>query len=128
MTAPLSEGGEADILAADEPGATIPYVPEWKLSDGCRTYAENWGLNAIGSYILICTPLQKISKFLTDVKVRLMEGFILDLSAHYKLNDTTKIIGGVHNVLDDVYTVSRLPDGPRVNAPREFYVGLELQW
>ena len=56
------------------------------------------------------------------------EGFTLDLSAHYQLNDTTKIIGGVHNVLDDVYTVSRLPDGPRVNAPREFYVGLEIKW
>ena len=39
-----------------------------------------------------------------------------------------RVIGGVHNVLDEVLTVSRLPDGPRVNAPREFYIGLELQW
>ena len=50
LTAPLSEGGEADILAADEPGATIPYVPEWKLAIGAGLTAENWGLNAIGSY------------------------------------------------------------------------------
>ena len=128
LTAPLSEGGEADILAADEPGATIPYVPEWKLSVGAGLIAENWGLNAIGSYTSDMYASAKNIEVSNGREGKVDGGFILDLSAHYKLSDTAKVIGGVHNVLDEVFTVSRLPDGPRVNAPREFYIGLELQW
>ena len=128
LTAPLSEGGEADILAADEPGATIPYVPEWKLSVGGGIAAENWGINAIGSYTSDMYASAKNLEVSNGREGKVDGGFILDLSAHYKLSDTAKLIGGVHNVLDEVLTVSRLPDGPRVNAPREFYIGLELQW
>ena len=128
LTAPLSEGGEADILAADEPGARIPYVPEWKLSMGAGIDAENWAINIVGSYISDMYATAKNIEISSGREGKIDEGFTLDLSAHYQLNDTTKIIGGVHNVLDDVYTVSRLPDGPRVNAPREFYVGLEIKW
>ena len=128
LTAPLSEGGEGDILAADEPGATIPYIPEWKLSVGAGLSAENWGLNAIGSYRSDMYASAKNLEISNGREGKVDGGFILDLSAHYKLNDTTRIIGGVHNVLDEVLTVSRLPDGPRANAPREFYIGFELQW
>ena len=77
--------------------------------------------------LLICTLLQNI-EVSNGREGKVDGGFILDLSAHYKLSDTAKVIGGVHNVLDEVLTVSRLPDGPRVNAPREFYVGLEIKW
>ena len=128
LTAPLSEGGEGDILAADAPGATIPYIPEWKLAVGAGLSAENWGLNAIGSYRSDMYASAKNLEVSNGREGKIDGGFILDLSAHYKLNDTTRIIGGVHNVLDEVLTVSRLPDGPRANAPREFYIGLELQW
>ncbi|MCH2024500.1 MAG: TonB-dependent receptor, partial [Verrucomicrobiales bacterium] len=128
LTEALSEGGEGDILAADEPGATIPYIPEWKFSVGAGLSAENWGLNAIGSYRSDMYASAKNLEASNGREGKVDGGFILDLSAHYKLSDTTRIIGGVHNVLDEVLTVSRLPDGPRANAPREFYIGFELQW
>ena len=128
LTSALSEGGEGDILAADEPGATIPYVPEWKFSVGAGLSAENWGLNAIGSYRSDMYASAKNLEVSNGREGKIDGGFILDLSAHYKLSDTTRLIGGVHNVLDEVLTVSRLPDGPRANAPREFYIGFELQW
>ena len=128
LTSALSEGGEGDILAADEPGATIPYIPEWKFSVGAGLSAENWGLNAIGSYRSDMYASAKNLEASNGREGKIDGGFILDLSAHYKLSDTTRLIGGVHNVLDEVLTVSRLPDGPRANAPREFYIGFELQW
>ncbi|MEC7863157.1 MAG: TonB-dependent receptor, partial [Verrucomicrobiota bacterium] len=126
----LSKGSGDDIFAGGVAGADIPYIPEWKLSIGAGLSAENWGLNAVGSYHSDAYGTAVNSEVLTANarQGKIDGGFILDLSAHYKLSDTTRIIGGVHNVLDEVLTVSRLPEGPRVNAPREFYIGFELQW
>ncbi|MEC9328089.1 MAG: TonB-dependent receptor [Verrucomicrobiota bacterium] len=126
----LSKGSGDDIFAGGVAGADIPYIPEWKLSIGAGLSAENWGLNAVGSYHSDAygTAVNSEVPTANARQGKIDGGFILDLSAHYKLSDTTRIIGGVHNVLDEVLTVSRLPEGPRVNAPREFYIGFELQW
>ncbi len=44
------------------------------------------------------------------------------------MNDRVKFIGGVQNVFEEVMITSRVPEGPRVNAPRMFYVGVEILW
>ena len=55
-------------------------------------------------------------------------GVVVDLGAYYRINETTKLIGGVHNLCEEVMVVSRIPEGARVNAPREFYIGFEMLW
>ena len=55
-------------------------------------------------------------------------GFLVDLAGYVQLSDDRRLIGGVHNVLDETITVSRLPEGPRSNAPREVYFGFEFLW
>jgi Fe(3+) dicitrate transport protein len=55
-------------------------------------------------------------------------GLIFDLGTYYQLNDRVKLIGGIHNLFEEVMVVSRVPEGPRANAPREFYVGMEILW
>ena len=53
---------------------------------------------------------------------------ILDLSANYEVNDNIKITGGVRNVFDSNFIVSRHPYGPRVNEPRAFYGGVTVSF
>jgi len=55
-------------------------------------------------------------------------GMIVDLGAYYQINESTKLIGGVHNLFEEVMLTSRIPEGARVNAPREFYIGFEMLW
>ena len=47
---------------------------------------------------------------------------------YYQLNDRNKLIGGVHNLFEEVMITSRVPEGAGVNAPREFYMGFEILW
>ena len=53
---------------------------------------------------------------------------VVDLAAFYRINDPTRLIGGVHTLFEEVMVTSRIPEGARVNAPREFYVGFEMLW
>ena len=126
----LSEGGGDDILAGGEPGADIPYVPEWKVAIGAGLAAERWGVDLAATYISDSygTARNLDSPDDSSRQGRIDGGFTLDLAAHYQLTDRLRVTGGVHNLLDEVLTTSRIPEGPRSNAPRQFYAGFELEW
>ena len=53
---------------------------------------------------------------------------IFNLSAYYEINDHFKLIAGVQNLFDERGIVSRIPEGPRANAPRMIYAGFETQF
>lgn len=126
----LSGGGGDDILAGGVPGAAIPYIPEWKLAAGVGLRVENWGLDLMGTYVSDAygtarntdRPVDSSREGLID------GGFTVDLSGHYQVNEQIKLIAGIHNLLDEQLVTSRAPDGPRVGAPRQFYVGFEMLW
>ena len=126
----LSAGGGDDILAGGAAGANIPYIPEWKLAFGAGLAAEHWGIDLAATYISdsFGTAANLDSPGSSSRQGKIDGGVIFDLAANIQLSDTVKLIGGVHNVLDEVLTISRIPEGPRNNAPREFYVGFEIQW
>lgn len=123
----LTTGGADDIYAGGQPGADIPYVPEWKLAAGIGFEAERWGVNldalflshtygtALNSPVPVTTARQgKIDAVLT-----------VDLTGNYKINDHVKLVGGLHNLFDERAVVTRLPEGPRTNLPRTWFAGVE---
>ena len=126
----LSSGGGDNILAGGVVGAEIPYVPEWKLSFGAGLVAEAWGVNADATYVsdMFGTAENRDVPGSSSREGKVDGGFLVDLAGYVQLSDDRRLIGGVHNVLDETITVSRLPEGPRSNAPREVYFGFEFLW
>jgi Fe(3+) dicitrate transport protein len=54
--------------------------------------------------------------------------FLVDLSTHYQVTDNFKLVGGIQNLFDTRKIVSRAPLGPRANAPRMIFAGLEIEF
>lgn len=131
----LNAGGGEDIFGdgAGGPGlagAMMPYIPEWKVSAGIGVETDIWGVDLVGTYIsdTYGTALNSLNPVTSSRQGEIDGGVIIDLGSYYQLNDRVKLIGGIHNVFEEVMVVSRIPEGPRANAPREFYVGMEILW
>ncbi len=131
----LSAGGGEDIFGDGNggpgiAGASMPYIPEWKVAAGIGLETEIWGVDFAASYISDSfgtalnspVPIDSSRQGLVD------GGVLFDLAGYYHINNRIKLIGGVHNLFEEVMITSRIPEGPRVNAPREFYIGMEILW
>jgi Fe(3+) dicitrate transport protein len=112
------------------PGADLPYIPEWKVTTGIGLETDLWGIDLAATYIsdTFGTALNSPVPVNSSRQGEVDGGMIVDLGAYYRINESTKLIGGVHNLFEEVMITSRLPEGPRVNAPREFYIGFEMLW
>ncbi len=131
----LVAGGGEDIYGDGNggpgiAGAETPYVPEWKVTAGVGLESQNWGVDVSASYIsdTFGTALNSPVPITSSRQGLVDGGVIVDLSAYYQVNDRVKLLGGVHNLFEEVMITSRIPEGPRANAPREFYVGVEILW
>ena len=131
----LSAGGGDDIFGdgdggAGIPGAMMPYIPEWKVSAGIGVETDAWGVDLVGTYISdsFGTALNSPMPVTSSRQGEIDGDLIFDLGTYYQLNVRVKLIGGIHNLFEEVMVVSRVPEGPRANAPREFYVGMEILW
>lgn len=111
-------------------GADIPYVPEWKIAVGVGLQTDLWGVDLAATYVsdTFGTALNSAVPVTSSRQGEIDGGMIVDLGAYYQVNDRTKLIGGVHNLFEEIMITSRIPEGARVNAPREFYVGFEILW
>lgn len=126
----LSSGGGEDIFAGGNPGAWLPYIPEWKFAVGTGLDAGVWGIDLLGTYVsdTFGTAKNLNSPGDTSREGRVDGGFTVDLAAHYQISEGVKLLAGIHNLLDETMTTSRIPEGPRSNAPRSFFVGVEMVW
>ncbi|MEX2579983.1 MAG: TonB-dependent receptor [Verrucomicrobiales bacterium] len=131
----LASGGGEDIFGDGAggpgiPGAAMPYIPEWKIAAGIGLETETWGVDLTATYVSDThgTALNSPFPVTSSRQGEIDGGVLVDLGAYYQLNDHTKLIGGVHNLFDEVMITSRIPEGPRANAPREFYIGCEILW
>ena len=131
-TAALAGGGDG-IYAGGRDGNEIPYVPEWKLSAGIGVVAEKWGANfdVLYSGTTWATGYNEDARTKGNPSSR--DGkidplLIFSLSGYYEINDHFKLVAGVHNLFDERGIVSRIPEGPRANAPRMIYAGFETQF
>ena len=123
----LATGGADNIYSGGQPGADVPYVPEWKLAAGIGYRAECWGVNldayfashtygtALNSPVPVANARQgKVDSLLT-----------VDLTGYYAINDHWKLLGGLTNLFDERAVTTRLPEGPRTNLPRTWFAGVE---
>lgn len=129
----LTSGGGEDILADGTAGGqgipgALPYIPEWKFTAGVGVETENWGVDLTATYLSDMFGTGLNSPFpVTSSRQGLIDGgTIVDLSCYYQINDQARFICGVHNLFEEVMVTSRIPEGPRANAPREFFVGFEI--
>lgn len=111
-------------------GADIPYIPDWKVAAGISLETDTWGVDLAATYVsdTFGTALNSPVPVTSSRQGEIDGGMLVDLGAYYQLNDRTKLIGGVHNLFEEVMITSRIPEGARVNAPREFYIGFEILW
>ncbi len=131
-------GNGAGIFAGAANGNDVPYIPEWKLAAGVSLTAEKWAVNLDTSFLssswgtgyngdprlndngTIANP--------TAVDGRVDSLFLVDLTGHYQVNDNFKLVGGIQNLFDTQKIVSRAPLGPRANAPRMIFAGIEVEF
>lgn len=132
---PLNSGGGEDIYGDGDggpglAGANLPYIPEWKLAAGVGLETDTWGLDLTATYIsdAFGTALNSPVPVTSSRQGLIDGGVLVDLSGYFQINDRTRLIGGVHNVFEEVMVTSRIPEGARSNSPREFYVGFEMLW
>ncbi|MEM7699964.1 MAG: TonB-dependent receptor, partial [Verrucomicrobiota bacterium] len=124
----LASGGAEDIYSGGVAGAAIPYIPEWKVAAGIGAHTEKFGADLLATYVsdTFGTAVNTVTPINTSREGEVDGGVIVDLSTYYQINDSTKFLFGVHNLFEEVMVTSRIPEGPRVNAPREFYFGFEM--
>ena len=124
----LDSGGGENILAGGEPGADLPYVPEWKLAAGIGLDSERWGLDLIATYSGDTHgTVKQLNEPDDSSRQGKIEGdVIVDIAGHYRLRDGIRLMAGVNNLFDEQSITSRIPEGPRASAPRMAYIGLEL--
>lgn len=109
-------------------GANMPYIPEWKIATGVGVETEKFGLDLSATYVsdTFGTALNSAVPVTSSRQGMVDGGVIVDLGTYYHVNNRVKVIGGIHNVFEEVMITSRIPEGPRANSPREFYIGMEI--
>lgn len=126
----IGGGGDA-IYAGGRAGNEIPYVPEWKLAAGIGFSHEKWGANVDFIYVgetwgtgFNGDP-RPAGQAPTTRDGEIPSLFLVNLGVHYNVNENIKLLAGVHNVFDEQEISSRIPEGPRANAPRMVFAGVE---
>lgn len=126
----------AGLFSGAQSGSQLPYLPDWKLAAGISYITEKWGINLDASF----TTSTWGTGYNDDVRIDNLTGLpgnpsavdgkidslsLIDLTGHYQLKENLKLVGGIQNIFDTRKIVSRAPLGPRANAPRMIFAGLE---
>ncbi len=121
------------IFSFGKTGNKVPYIPDLTLSLGSGIEAQGWGAFITGNYVSdaytsannVEVPLNGNGQ--PDARFGKTDSyFVTDVSAYYRINDTVKLFGGVQNLFDESYIVSRQPDGARGGMPQFVYAGIEM--
>ncbi|NOY72489.1 MAG: TonB-dependent receptor [Gammaproteobacteria bacterium] len=121
------------IFSYGKAGNAIPYIPELTLSLGTGVETKKWGAFISGNYVSeTYTSANNVDAQINgagDPDARYGKTdryFTADISAFYRINNTVKLFGGVQNLFDEEYIVSRQPDGARGGLPQFLYGGIEM--
>lgn len=121
------------IFSYGEKGNAVPYIPELTLSIGTGIETQNWGAFITGSYVSeTYTSANNVSNQINgagnpDARYGKTDAyFTADASAFYRINKNVKLLGGVQNLFDESYVVSRQPYGARGGLPQYVYAGIEV--
>ncbi|VAW86199.1 Outer membrane receptor for Fe3+-dicitrate [hydrothermal vent metagenome] len=121
------------IFSFGKAGNAVPYIPELTLSLGTGVETKKWGAFISGNYVSeTYTSANNVDDQINgdgnpDARYGKTDSyFTTDVSAFYRINETVKLFGGVQNVFDEEYVVSRQPDGARGGLPQFVYAGVEM--
>ena len=130
-TAALAGGGDG-MFAGGKGGNEIPYTPEWKLATGIGASYGAYALN-LDAYYTSSTwgtgfngDPRPGTPTIRDGKIPAL--FLVDLTGSWQVNENLKLLAGVHNLFDERKLTSRIPEGPRANAPRMLFAGIEAEF
>lgn len=122
------------IFSFGKKGNKIPYIPEVQFSLGTGVESKDWGVFISGNYVDdTFTSANNTSNQLNgnggpDSRFGKTDSyFVTDVSAFYRVSKTVKVFGGIQNLFDEEYVVSRQPHGPRPGMPQYLYAGIELE-
>ena len=121
------------IFSFGQKGSKLPYIPELQLSLGTGVESRYWGAFISGNYVSeTYTSANNVGNQVNgngdpDARFGKTDSyFVTDVSAFYRVSKTVKVLGGVQNLFDKEYIVSRQPHGPRPGMPQFLYAGIEL--
>lgn len=121
------------IFSYGKAGNKVPYIPELTLSLGTGVETKKWGAFISGNYVSeTYTSANNVDNQVNgagdpDARYGKTDSyFTADVSAFYRINETVKLFGGVQNLFDEEYVVSRQPHGARGGLPQFVYTGIEM--
>ena len=121
------------IFSFGQKGNKVPYIPELTLSLGSGVETPRWGAFVSGNYVSETyasannVDLQRNGNGDPDARFGKTDSyFVTDVSAYYRISETVKLFGGVQNLFDESYIVSRQPYGARGGLPQFVYAGIEM--
>ncbi|VAW94963.1 TonB-dependent receptor [hydrothermal vent metagenome] len=122
------------IFSYGQAGNKVPYIPELVFSLGTGIESKQWGSYITGSYVdETFTSANNVDTQVNgaggaDARFGKTDAyFIVDVSAFYRIKDGVKLFGGIQNLFDKRYNVSRQPEGPRPGMPLFAYAGIEME-
>ncbi len=135
----LTDSNSADeesLFAGGFAGAKVPYIPDWTISFGTGLHYDLMGVNLTGVYVdetftSASNTLAQVNPVTGNPDARFgttEDYFIWDLSGYLVLTDNWRVQGGVQNMFNRRYIVSRHPHGPRPGAPLFGYLAVEATY
>lgn len=131
------DGGSADpesIFSRAFPGARVPYIPEWQANVGMGYHFDGWGADFAGTFISESfgsannqnDPFDMGPNTVQDARFGSIDSVtVFDMSLYADIGCNWRVFGGLQNIFDNRYIISRQPHGPRNSMPLYGYVGLE---
>jgi len=121
------------IFSFGKKGNKVPYIPEVVVSFGSGVESGRWGASIVGNFVSeTYTSANNVENQLDgsgnpDSRFGKTDSyFIADLSGFCRITDAVKVFGGVQNLFNEEYVVSRQPHGPRGGLPLFAYTGIEV--
>jgi Fe(3+) dicitrate transport protein len=125
------------IFNGGSEGNRLPYIPDWQATLDAGLHAGRWRLDAALIYVdqayatALNTDTQVIQAgagLVADARGGTIDSFFtVDLRAGYLLNERIKLFVNAHNLFDEEYVASRLPEGPRPGTPLTVLGGMEIR-
>lgn len=117
---------DSDFWGSVEEGDAFPYLAAHQLGAGLSFQKENFAVNANFRY----NSAMRISpgtEALTSENSIPAHG-VLDMSAHYQINNKVKVFGSVNNLANNAYLVAMRPAGLRPGLPRNLSLGIKASF
>jgi len=121
------------IFSFGKAGNAVPYIPELTLSLGTGVETKKWGAFISANYVSeTYTSANNVDEQINgvgspDARYGKTDRYVTaDVSVFYRINEAVKLFGGVQNLFDEEYVVSRQPDGARGGLPQFVYAGIEM--